>query len=204
MFLKWVQCVISRCFIFSLLLPQCHGKPFSPQSQPTAGWRSPVQLPNHMAGVRRGSGILEGFALDLCHCFAVSWHCLLCEWGATLRRKPAWTGALKELLEDEADVCVLASNVSQFLKIVFLVQSSESCTFFFFCIFMYCNPFRTTCSFELTTYCIQVYCILKLPLIQPDFLGNLCFIKHRFDKNMEMTEKWKIKEETSPCCRNVP
>lgn len=165
MFLRWVKCVVSCLFLFSLLLSQCYGEPFAPQSQPTARWRSPVQLPNHMAGVCRGSGFLEGFAVDLCHRFAVSWHCLLCEWGAPLRGKPARTGALKELMGDEADRCLFPGfqcfSVSQNCS---LSARQWGLYIFSFCIFTYCNPFRTMCS--------QGYCILKLPLTQPDFLGK--------------------------------
>ena len=110
--------VLFHVLSFPLLLPQRHGKPFPPQSQPAAGWGGPVQLPHHVAGVCRGSGLLEGAALDLCHRSAVSWHRLLCEWGAALRGKPAWTGALKELPGEESGASVLASTVcSQFLKI---------------------------------------------------------------------------------------
>lgn len=119
-------------FLFPLLLSQCHGKPFPPQSQPAARWGGPVQLPNHVAGVCRGSGLLEGVALDLCHCSAVSWHRLLCEWGATLRGKPAWTGALEEPIGEEADASVLASVVcSQFLKVFSWCKAVRDVHFFF-------------------------------------------------------------------------
>ena len=150
-------CVVS-CPSFSLLLSQCHGKPFPPQSQPAAGWGGPVQLPHHVAGVCRGSGLLEGAALDLCHRSAVSWHRLLCKWGAAFRGKPAWTGTLEELTGEETDASVLASSVRSVYQNL-LVQSSEGCTFVSFCIFTHCNPFRrTTCLFELTTYCSQGCC----------------------------------------------
>lgn len=69
---------------FSLLLPQCHGKSFSAQPEPAARRWSPVQLPDHVAGVCGGPGFLEGLALDLGHCFAVPGHCLLREWGVAL------------------------------------------------------------------------------------------------------------------------
>lgn len=49
-------------------------------------------------------------------------------------------------------------------------------------------------SFELTTYRSQVYFILKLPLTQPDLLESLHIAL--FHKNVEVTEEWKIKEET--------
>lgn len=116
MFFKWVQCVVSCLFLSSLCLSQRHGKPFPPQPQPTARRRRPVQLPHHVAGVCRGSGLLEGVALDLCHCSAVSGYCLLCEWGATLRGKPARTGALTELVEGGARPCFLASVLLSFSK----------------------------------------------------------------------------------------
>lgn len=50
-------------------------------------------------------------------------------------------------MEDEAGARLLAPIVSQFLKMVLLVQGSDGCIYFFsFCIFTYCNPFRTMCS----------------------------------------------------------
>lgn len=74
--------------LFSLL-PQRHGEPLPAQSQPPARRRSPVQLPDHVAGVCGGPGLLEGLALDLGHCFAISGHRLLCERGVALRGQPA-------------------------------------------------------------------------------------------------------------------
>lgn len=157
-FCFWNGRRVVSCPFFPLLLSQRHGKPFAPQSQPAAGWGGPVQLPYHVAGVCRGSGLLEGAALDLCHCSAVSWHRLLCEWGAAFRGKPAWTGALKKLTGEETDASVLASSVCSGSQNL-LVQSSEGCTFVSFCIFTHCNPFRRiTCLFELTTYCSQGCC----------------------------------------------
>lgn len=57
-------------------------------------------------------------------------------------------------------------------------------------------------SFELTTPCNQVNCILTLPLIQPNFLGKP--IHSLVDKNIEMTRKWEIKEEAMKSLLSKP
>lgn len=82
-------------FSSSVRLPQRHGEPLFTQPQPAEQRGRPLQLQDHLAGVRGGSGLLEGPAAARRHRPPLAGHRLLRQWRPAFLHQPAGAGALK-------------------------------------------------------------------------------------------------------------
>lgn len=126
LFLKWATCCFMP-FLFplrSLTAPWKAIRSSIPTCSRVRG-SCPASVPR--AGVCRGSGLLEGAALDLCHCSAVSWHATM--WvGCQFSWKTSLNWCIKEA-HGRGDGCQCPGFQCLFWFSNLLVQSSEGCTF---------------------------------------------------------------------------